>query len=76
MYSLSDGNCVYSTICALVKHAIVLEKDYKEMLHQGDEVDLRVQLWRDAIEICKGNSESTSLILVEKHCHSYMHHHS
>jgi hypothetical protein len=44
-----------------MEQAIVLEKNYKEMLHQGDEVDLRIKLWRDATEICKSNSKSKSL---------------
>jgi hypothetical protein len=61
MWDPSDDNCPDSTICALVKQAIVLEKNYKEMLLQGDEVDLRIKLWRDAIEICENNSESMSL---------------
>jgi hypothetical protein len=60
----SDDHCVDSTVCALVKQAITLEKNYKEMLYQGDEVDLSIKLWRDAIEICKSSSESMSLILV------------
>jgi hypothetical protein len=60
----SDDNCVDTTVCALLKQAIVLEKNYKEMLHQGDDVDLRIKLWRDAIEICKSNSQSMSLIPV------------
>jgi hypothetical protein len=55
----SDDNYLDSTICVLVKRAILLEKSYQEMLHQGDEVDLRVKLWRDAIDMSKINSEST-----------------
>jgi hypothetical protein len=60
----SNKNGIDSTVCVLVKQAIVLEKNYKEMLHQGDEVDLRIKLWRDAIEVCKSNSNSMSLISV------------
>jgi hypothetical protein len=60
----SDDNSVHSTVCALVKQAIVLEKNYKEMLHQGDEVDLRIKLWRNAIGICKSNSKRMSLISI------------
>jgi hypothetical protein len=56
--------CLDSTVCILVTQAIALERNYEEMLHQGDEVDLRIKLWRDAIEICKGKSESMSLISV------------
>jgi hypothetical protein len=62
MTSPSNDNCVDSTVCALVKQAIVLEKNYKEMLHQGNEVNLRIKLWRGAVEICKSNSKSMSLI--------------
>jgi hypothetical protein len=64
MTNLSDDSRVDSTVCVLVKQAIVLEKNYKEMLHQGDEVDLRIKLWRDAIDICKSSSKSMSLIPV------------
>jgi hypothetical protein len=64
MTNPSEDNCVDSTVCVLVKQAIVLEKNYKEMLHQGDEVDLRIKLWRDAIDICKSNSNSMPLIPV------------
>jgi hypothetical protein len=53
------AGCVDTTI-----YAIMLEENYKEMLHQGDEVDLRVQLWRDAIEICKSHSNSMSFISI------------
>jgi hypothetical protein len=60
----SDEIWTDSTICALVKQAIVLETNYKEMLHQGDEVDLRVKLWRDAIDICKSCSESMSFTFI------------
>jgi hypothetical protein len=49
-----------STICGLVEQAITLEKNYKEMLHQGDEVDERIQLWEKALEICQSNAECTS----------------
>jgi hypothetical protein len=49
-----------STVCSLVKQAILLEKNYKEMLLQGDEVNLRIQLWRGAMEICKAESEGVS----------------
>jgi hypothetical protein len=66
MSNPSDDHCVDSTVCALVKHANVLEKNYKEMLHQGDEIDMRIKLWRDAIEICKSNSKSMSLIPVKE----------
>jgi hypothetical protein len=62
MLDLSDDSCLDSTICALVKQAIVLEEHYREMLHQGDEVDLRVQLWRNAIGICRTNSNSMTFI--------------
>jgi hypothetical protein len=60
----SDDHRVDSTVYALVKRAIVLETNYKEMLHQGEEIDLRIKLWRDAIDICKSSSESMSLIPV------------
>jgi hypothetical protein len=42
-----------SAVCRTVQRAIALEKSYKEMLHQGDEVDQRIQLWRDALENCR-----------------------
>jgi hypothetical protein len=58
----SDDNCPDFTVCVLVKQAIVLEKNYKEMLLQGNEVNLRVKLWTDAIEICKMNSKSMSFM--------------
>jgi hypothetical protein len=64
MFDPSDDNCPDSTGCALVKQAIVLETNYREMLLQGDEVDLRIKLWRDAIEICKIGSKSVSVIPV------------
>jgi hypothetical protein len=49
----SNNKQVDSTICSLVEQAIALENDYKEMLLQCDEVDLRIKLWRDSINICK-----------------------
>jgi hypothetical protein len=58
----SDSSWLSSALHSLVEQAIMLEKSYKEMLIQGDEVDRRVQLWREAIAICKINSESTSLM--------------
>jgi hypothetical protein len=58
---MSDGfepNQLELTLCSLVGEAIALEKNYKGMLMQGDEVDHRIQLWRDAVEICKIEPES------------------
>jgi hypothetical protein len=55
----SDDNQLNSSIYLLTKQAILFEENYKEMLLQGDEVDLRIQLWKDAIEICKVDTEST-----------------
>jgi hypothetical protein len=42
-------------VCGHVKQAIVLEENYKEMPLQGDEINLRIKLWSDAIEICKSS---------------------
>jgi hypothetical protein len=55
-----DSNWLDSTVCLLVKQAIVLDKNYKEMLIQSDEVDIRIKLWRDAIRICKLEHNSMS----------------
>jgi hypothetical protein len=41
------------TACDLVERAVKLEENYKQMLLQDDEVNLRIQLWRKALEICK-----------------------
>jgi hypothetical protein len=57
MPDISDGNRVDYTICSLVADAITLEKNYKEMLLQGDEVDRRIKLWRDVINICMVDSK-------------------
>jgi hypothetical protein len=51
-----------STVCSLVEQAIVLEQNYKEMLLQGDELDLHIQIWRDALKTCKAESECMSHI--------------
>jgi hypothetical protein len=51
-----------SDICRIVEEAIVLEQSYKELLLQGDEVNQRIRLWRDAIELCKTNHICTSYI--------------
>jgi hypothetical protein len=64
MLDPSDDNCPNSPICVLVKQAILLANNYQEMLLQSDEVDLRIKLWRDAIDICEINSERMSLIPV------------
>jgi hypothetical protein len=61
MADSSKDNCLDSIVCALVKQAILLQKGYKEMLLQRDEVDLRVMLWTHAIEICNIDSRGTSL---------------
>jgi hypothetical protein len=53
----ADVNSLDATIYSLVKEAIVLENYYKDMILQGDEVDRRIQLWRDAVEICKAETE-------------------
>jgi hypothetical protein len=60
MLDPSYENWPNSTAHTLVEQAVVLEKNYKEMLVQGDEVELRVSLWRDALEVCKINSKSMS----------------
>jgi hypothetical protein len=57
----SDDDQLALTVYSLVKQAVMLEKSYKEMTLQGDEVDHRIQLWRDAIKTCKIHSESTQL---------------
>jgi hypothetical protein len=57
MLDASEDNQYDSPVCSLVRQAIMLEKNYKEMLLQSDEVDLRIKLWRDAIEICKIKSK-------------------
>jgi hypothetical protein len=63
MLGLCDDNwAVYS----LVDQAIVLEKNYKQMLHQEDEVDLRIQLWRNAIKICKINTKGMPLTHISR----------
>jgi hypothetical protein len=58
MLDPSDDNRLHSTICSIAKKAILLERDYKGMLLQGDEVDLRIELWRDAVELSKIASKS------------------
>jgi hypothetical protein len=55
-----DENHPDSTVCLLVKRAIVLADSYEETLLQGDEVDFRIKLWRDAIDTCKVDSQSMS----------------
>jgi hypothetical protein len=63
MFIRSDDPQPKSTACSHVEEAIILKKNYKGMLLQGDEVDHRIQLWRDAIQICKVDrmhSECTS----------------
>jgi hypothetical protein len=64
MLDPSDSNSLESTIYVLVKQAIVLENNYREMLLQGNEVDLRVNLWRKVIEICKSDSEGMSFMSI------------
>jgi hypothetical protein len=59
MMGLSDDNRPNSTVCALVKQAMALEKNYKGMLHQGHEVDHRIRLWREALDICNVDFKST-----------------
>jgi hypothetical protein len=44
MTNPSGDYCDDSTVCALVKQAIALETNYKEMLHQCDEVDMRTRV--------------------------------
>jgi hypothetical protein len=53
-------------ICSLVRQAIVLAQNYKEMLLQGDEVDLRIRLWRDALEICNVHCKGLSCIYTQR----------
>jgi hypothetical protein len=53
MPDLFDDNLLDSAVYSLVKQAIGLETNYKEMLLQGDEVDIRIKLWRKVIDICK-----------------------
>jgi hypothetical protein len=59
----SDDNHTDMVIRSFGEQAVTLEKNYKEMLLQNDEVDRRIQLWRDVIEICKVESKSTSFNL-------------
>jgi hypothetical protein len=61
MPELYDDNQLPLTIYSLVKQAVMLERSYKEMTLQSDEVDSRIQLWRDSIKTCKIHSESTQL---------------
>jgi hypothetical protein len=61
-----DGNRLDSTISSLVEDAITLAKNYKAMLFQGDEVDHRIKLWREAIDICNINSNSMSYIPIQR----------
>jgi hypothetical protein len=65
MYGRSDDNCLDSVVCSIVKQAILLEENYNDMLLQGDEVDLRIQLWRDTIDICKTDPKRTSCICIQ-----------
>jgi hypothetical protein len=60
MMDTPSENGLESTICSIVKQAGILEEDYKEMLLQGNEVDIRIKLWEDAIEICKIESTCMS----------------
>jgi hypothetical protein len=55
MPGLFNDNGPDYEVCGHVKQAIVLEKNYKEILLQGDEINLRIKLWRDAIDICKSS---------------------
>jgi hypothetical protein len=66
MVDSSDDNVDLDTRF-VARQALVLEMNYKEMIIQGDEVDLRIKLWRDAIEICKRNSNSIFFHPSNKH---------
>jgi hypothetical protein len=48
-----DDNECNLTICSLIRQAITLEENYEEILLQSDEVDLRINLWKYSINICK-----------------------
>jgi hypothetical protein len=60
MSDSSNDNCLDYTVYVLAKQAMALEEGYTEMLHQGDEVDLRIRLWRDAVGICKNDYKRMS----------------
>jgi hypothetical protein len=50
------------TLYYLVEQAILLEKNYKEMFLQVDEVDQRIELWRKALTLCETESERMSYL--------------
>jgi hypothetical protein len=51
--------------CSLVEQAIVLAGTYNEMLVQADEVNLRIHLWRESLESCRADSDSTSCTSIQ-----------
>jgi hypothetical protein len=72
------NNALFSSkILWTIEQATSLEMAYKEMLLQGDEVDQRIQLWREAIEFCNRDPECTLYVRDEsvtdglKTCYSW-----
>jgi hypothetical protein len=57
MVAPPHDNQLDSMVCSRVVRAITLEKKYNGTLLQGDEIGHRIQLWREAIELCIPDSE-------------------
>jgi hypothetical protein len=51
-----------SVICRIVEEANILEKNYKEIFLQYDQVEQRIDLWRAALDLCETNFECTSCV--------------
>jgi hypothetical protein len=51
---------------SLAEKAIALENSYKELLLQGDEVNQRIQLWQNALEICVAATDGVAALLCGK----------
>jgi hypothetical protein len=65
--SLTKGRILFNhtysyldTVRSLTEQAVALENSYKERLLQKEEIDQRIQLWRDTLEICETHSERGS----------------
>jgi hypothetical protein len=62
MASHSLNNAQNPALYYLVKQAVLLEKNYREMFLQADEVDQRIKLWREALTLCETESERMSYL--------------
>jgi hypothetical protein len=66
MLDTFEDSWLDSTVCSVVEQAIAHEHCYKGMLLQGDDVDIRIELWREGIEICKMDFTSKSCTHIYK----------